>query len=53
VLGRGWVVEIEAKIVGFAIANATDGNVWAFFAILTMNDAVTDGDCTTRWFPGY
>src|SRR5215471_8363280 len=30
-LGRGWVVEIQGEIVGFAIANATDGNVWALF----------------------
>ena len=30
-LGRGWVVEIEGKIIGFAIANATNGNVWALF----------------------
>jgi GNAT superfamily N-acetyltransferase len=30
-LGRGWVVEIQGGIVGFAIANATDGNVWALF----------------------
>jgi GNAT superfamily N-acetyltransferase len=29
--GRGWVIEIEGTIVGFAIANATDGNVWALF----------------------
>ena len=30
-LGRGWVVEIQGEVVGFAIANATDGNVWALF----------------------
>lgn len=30
-LGRGSVVEIEGMIIGFAIANATDGNVWALF----------------------
>ncbi|MGI9296091.1 MAG: GNAT family N-acetyltransferase, partial [Pseudomonadales bacterium] len=29
--GRGWVVEIEAQIVAFAIGNATDGNIWALF----------------------
>ena len=31
VLGRGWVIEIEGAIIGFAIANATDWNVWALF----------------------
>src|SRR6516164_10891033 len=30
-LGRGWVVAVGGEIVGFAIANATDGNVWALF----------------------
>jgi len=30
-LGRGWVVEIEREIIGFAIANATNGSVWALF----------------------
>ena len=30
-LGRVWVVEIQGEIVGFAIANATDGHVWALF----------------------
>jgi GNAT superfamily N-acetyltransferase len=30
-LGRGWVVAVGGEIVGFAIANARDGNVWALF----------------------
>lgn len=29
--GRGWVVERDGRIVGFAIANVTSGNVWALF----------------------
>ena len=29
--GRGWVVEVDNEIVGFAIGNAGDGNVWALF----------------------
>ena len=29
--GRGWVVEVSGEIVGFAIGNATNGNVWALF----------------------
>ncbi len=28
---RGWVVESEGEIVGFAIGNARTGNVWALF----------------------
>ena len=29
--GRGWVIERDGAIVGFAVGNATDGNVWALF----------------------
>jgi len=29
--GRGWVVEEDGEIVGFAIGNASDGNIWALF----------------------
>ena len=30
-LGRGWVVETDGEVVGFAIGNARDGNIWALF----------------------
>jgi GNAT superfamily N-acetyltransferase len=29
--GRGWVIESEGEIVGFAIGNSTNGNIWALF----------------------
>jgi GNAT superfamily N-acetyltransferase len=29
--GRGWVCEIDNKIVGFSIISVTDKNVWALF----------------------
>lgn len=29
--GRGWVCEINAEIVGFAIADIIDNNIWALF----------------------
>lgn len=29
--GRGWVVEEDNGIVGFAVGTAHDGNVWALF----------------------
>jgi GNAT superfamily N-acetyltransferase len=29
--GRGWVAEEDGRIVGFAIGNATNGNIWALF----------------------
>jgi len=29
--GRGWVCEIKGQIVGFAIADLVDSNIWALF----------------------
>jgi GNAT superfamily N-acetyltransferase len=29
--GRGWVVEVDGRVVGFAIGNAETGNIWALF----------------------
>ena len=29
--GRGWVCEIDGQIVGFAIADLIDNNIWALF----------------------
>jgi ribosomal protein S18 acetylase RimI-like enzyme len=29
--GRGWVAEVDGAVVGFAIGDATNGNVWALF----------------------
>lgn len=29
--GKGWVCEIDSQIVGFAIADLQDNNVWALF----------------------
>lgn len=29
--GKGWVCEIDNKIVGFAIADLVDNNIWALF----------------------
>lgn len=29
--GRGWVVEVDAQVVAFAIGNARECNVWALF----------------------
>ena len=31
--GRGWVVEIDGTIEGFAIGNAQSGNIWALFVL--------------------
>lgn len=29
--GRGWVIESDNEVVAFAVANATNGNIWALF----------------------
>jgi len=29
--GRGWVVEVDGLVLGFAIANSVTGNIWALF----------------------
>ena len=29
--GRGWVIEADGRVVGFAIGNADTGNIWALF----------------------
>ena len=29
--GRGWVVEVDGHVLGFAIANSVAGNIWALF----------------------
>jgi GNAT superfamily N-acetyltransferase len=29
--GRGWLLEVENEIVGFAVGNAETGNIWALF----------------------
>jgi len=31
VRGKGWVCEIDNKIVGFAIADLKENNIWALF----------------------
>lgn len=29
--GRGWIIEADAEIAGFAVGNGATGNVWALF----------------------
>ncbi|HSN70820.1 MAG TPA: GNAT family N-acetyltransferase [Steroidobacteraceae bacterium] len=29
--GRGWIIDVDDAVVGFAIGNAGNGNVWALF----------------------
>jgi GNAT superfamily N-acetyltransferase len=29
--GRGWVVEVDGAVAGFAVGNAMTGNIWALF----------------------
>ena len=51
--GRGWVAEVDGRVVGFAIGLAASGNVWALFV---RPDAEGRGigsalhDALLRWF---
>ena len=29
--GRGWVIEQAGEVIGFAVGNAENGNIWALF----------------------
>lgn len=29
--GRGWIVEVDGVVAGFAVGNAITGNIWALF----------------------
>lgn len=29
--GRGWVMDVDGQVVGFAIASSATGNIWALF----------------------
>lgn len=29
--GRGWVIDCDGEVVGFAVGNAQSGNIWALF----------------------
>lgn len=29
--GRGWVIELQVRIVAFAVGNAVNGSIWALF----------------------
>ena len=52
--GRGWVIEVDGKIIGFAIGNAHSGNIWALFVEPDHEaQGVTVGDCTTKWSSGF
>jgi len=33
VRGKGWVCEIDSKVVGFAITDLKDNNIWALFLL--------------------
>ena len=53
--GRGWVIDVDGSMAGFAIGNAATGNLWALFV-----DPVHEGqgygrrlhDACLRWLCG-
>jgi hypothetical protein len=52
-VGRGWVVEVDGTIVGFAIGNGETGNIWALFVDPSTKAAVMDARCTMSWSSGF
>ncbi|WP_228439914.1 GNAT family N-acetyltransferase [Chryseobacterium phocaeense] len=36
--GKGWVAEIESRIVGFSIADLEENNIWALFLHLDFEN---------------
>lgn len=53
VRGKGWVCEIEDRIVGFAIADLEDNNIWALFvtpAFAQKGIGKTLHDMMLKWY---
>ena len=45
VRGKGWVCEIDERIVGFAIADLKDNNIWTLFLHPNYEKKVSDDGC--------
>ncbi len=45
--GKGWVCEIDGNIVGFAIADLVDHNIWALFVQPGFDKKGIGKNCTT------
>lgn len=45
--GKGWVCEMENEIVGFAIVDMQDNNVWALFLRPNLKDRASEENYTT------
>jgi len=43
--GKGWVCEIDKTIVGFAIADLKDNNIWALFLDPAFEKKVLVNNC--------
>lgn len=51
--GKGWVAEVDGKIVGFAIADLVDNNIWALFihpAYAAQGIGKTLHDIMLNWY---
>ena len=52
VRGKGWVCEIDNQIVGFAIADLKDNNIWALFLQPEFENLGIGDNCTTLCLTG-
>ena len=52
VRGKGWVCEIDQQIVGFAIADLKENNIWALFVDpeyeMTYNNWISNSEISTN-----
>lgn len=46
--GKGWVCEINNRIVGFSIISVKDQNVWALFVDPSFEKKALAGNCIMR-----
>jgi GNAT superfamily N-acetyltransferase len=51
--GRGWVVECDGAIVGFAIGNEQTGNIWALFVHPRARSCGYGQRLHDVWCPGF
>lgn len=50
--GKGWVAEVDGRIVGFSIVSVLERNVWALFVHPDFEGRGVGKPCTTRCWPG-
>jgi hypothetical protein len=47
--GRGWVIDVDGQVLGFAIANSVTGNIWTLFVDPEHEVRIMAVAYTMRW----